>query len=200
MIPPWMGLLLACTEPDTDGTRWDPTGETWWSASGDTASTPTDTVEDTAPPAPTGDTGTAATDLSCNGEGAASLDMGHGGRSAFTPYNPGDDLPIVVGPDSGEWGVTLEILTAGLDTTESVSTVMRVVTAETDTTYIGVLLLQCPSPGPGWVALHADFPDEDQAAAGAGSFDGDPAEITLTVTDHTDEYATVVRDVVLTGP
>jgi hypothetical protein len=203
MHPLTILALAACAEPDTDGPRWDPTPGTWFGTSGDTGSfaTTTDTlVQDTAPPAPTGDTGGPTTDAQCDGSGAVSLRLGHGGRTTFDEYGAGEDLPIVTGPSSGAWGVTLEVLTTGLDTSEPVSAVMRVITASADTTYIGVLMLQCPTPGPGWVALHADFPDEDQSQAAAGAYDGDVADVLLTLTDHTNEYASTSVQLVLTGP
>lgn len=166
-------------------------------ATGDTAP-PTPTA-DTAPPVPTGDTAPPY-DPECAGEGAGTLEIGHGGRPAFQAYATDDTVPIVQGAGGGPWGVDLDLLTTGLDTRDPVNMVLRMETAMGDSVNIGQLVLQCNVPGPGWVRVHAQFDAGDQAAVGGGALDGADATLSATLTDIGIDLAQDSVDIVLTGP
>ena len=83
-------------------------------------------TSDTAPPPDTASSDTAPPGISdeCAGVGPATLAIGHGGLLGFLALTDGDDIELLT--DSlGNYGFRLELSTAGLDTQESMSTVVE---------------------------------------------------------------------------
>lgn len=119
----------------------------------------------------------------CDGGGAPSLELGDGGRSDFLAYGDGASIPIESYNDS--YTVYIELWTAGLDTAEPVTAVVRT-SVDGGSTKDGTALLQllCDDEvGNGWTGVWAPLPDDLQSEAAAQAADGAPVVITATVTD-----------------
>ncbi|HHO52657.1 MAG TPA: hypothetical protein ENK18_17745 [Deltaproteobacteria bacterium] len=188
-------VLCACGSKATDGPRWSSTTYEGW-----IPTPPRDTADPTGGSDTGGDTDDTSVDPRCIGGGPASVSLGRGGQSAFDTYNPGDPVTIVRSPDTDQWGLTFEISVEGLDTTEPVSAVMWIDGGLIDTTYLGVLLLQCSPPLPDWDVLHVDFEPEHQGAAQSGALAGTWIDVALTLTDHLDRSASQDLVLELAGP
>ncbi len=111
----------------------------------------------------------------CEGSGEPSLEIGTGGIDGFDAW---DDGTVVTPDDSGS--IRVELLTAGLDTTGQASVVIRMDVDGASDDALSSVDLQCPSEGPGWVAVLAPLPA-----------DGDELLITATATDEAGESASV---------
>jgi hypothetical protein len=132
----------------------------------------------------------------CEGGDAPTLQIGEGGLASFTPWQDGQEVEVV---DQGDLGVSLQLLSTGLDTTEPVSAVIRVTTLGSDGDAIANLSLQCPSEGPGWISVFAPLPSAVQDG-GADYLDGVPATLHATATDQRGISASADLDVVLVAP
>lgn len=116
----------------------------------------------------------------CEGAGDPSVAVGSGGLAGFDPWADGASAPVSGEPDA--LGVRLELRTEGLDTTAAVSTVVRIAVDGTSADAIANVSLQCPSEGPGWVAVVAPLPSTAQGPD-AASVAGLAADLDVTVTD-----------------
>lgn len=125
----------------------------------------------------------------CAGVGEGTLELGSGGRAGFQPFEDGE--AVALQQDASGWGLRLELLTTGLDTTEAATSVVRVrfePGAPTED-YLGKVMLQCdPEEGIAWIAVHAPIPEPWQSYP--ASLAGATLEVSATVTDHTGEAAT----------
>lgn len=134
-----------------------------------------------------GDTEPVETDserTACEGGGAPTLELGLGGRSAFVPFDTGDDIEITQ-DGAGAYGFGFELLTTGLDTTESVNAVLRV-TVGTDPVqdFIALFNLQCDEDlGVAWVATFTPLDDPLQDPVLAEALVGQPVLIDVSLSD-----------------
>ncbi len=186
--------LIACGSKTTDGPRWSSTTYDGW-----VPTPPRDTEDDPDGPDPA-PTDTGEPPSACLGEGPMVVQVGLGGQSAFQAYGAGDDLQIARNPDTNQWGIALEIAAEGLETAEPVNAVMRIDGGPVDTTYLGLLLMQCNPPLPDWDTVRVDFESEDQALAGSGGLDGTLIDMSLTLTDHLDRSVELDLALRLSGP
>lgn len=124
----------------------------------------------------------------CEGAGAATVEVGSGGRSAFVPFEDGDDIAAV--DLAGTWGLQLELLTTGLDTTADASSVVRIQYEPGAPTedYVGLIRLQCDDDeGIAWANVVAGLPEPWQGYP--GSLVGAALQVRVTVTDASGEAA-----------
>ena len=118
---------------------------------------------------------TAATDpATCAGGGAPLLELGDGGRSAFVAFADGVALPTSTN------GLTLEMQTSGIDTTQNVTAVVRIAAdGGPSEDSIAALSLQCESAadgtGFGWAGVIASLP--------ASTVEGSAIDIEAVITD-----------------
>jgi hypothetical protein len=130
----------------------------------------------------------------CEGDGPPGLEIGTGGIAAFDAWSDGSTVATSTAGD--DVGIRVELLSTGLDTTGLVSVVVAVDAAGASEDALASVTLQCPSEGPGWIALFAPLPTEAQGLP----VDGMPAAITATATDQAGDAASVgPLDVVLSG-
>jgi hypothetical protein len=132
----------------------------------------------------------------CAGAGDPSVAVGSGGLASFDAWTDGASAPVTGDPDA--LGLRLELLSEGLDTTASVSSVVRIDVDGTTADAIANLSLQCPSEGPGWVAVFAPLPSTAQGPD-AASVAGLAAILDVTLTDASGETASQTLDLVLAG-
>jgi len=111
----------------------------------------------------------------CEGAGEPALEIGTGGIASFDVWSDGTSVEVLEGDE-----IRVELLTTGLDTTGPVSVVIRMDTGGASDDALSSVSLQCPSEGPGWVALLAPLPG-----------DGDELTLTATATDEAGDSATV---------
>lgn len=175
-------LALACSSPDPEPPPPVP-----------------ESTGETATVSVTGETAEPYIEPLCGGSGPAEVEVGTGGLAAFVPYAFGAQVPIDDGT-AGVYGVTLDLRTTGLDTTEFVSVVLHLDSTLDQTRFLGNLALQCPNPGPGWVQMRVDFGADVQADVASGAWDGITAQLDLTLTDAGADVANLQQQLVLTGP
>jgi hypothetical protein len=134
----------------------------------------------------TSSTTTSTTGDVC-GVGPATVQLGGGGPAAFDPFEDGEMVALTEGPDGG-WGVRIEMLTVGLNTTKSVTVVVDLTVEGGSTeTLIGQLSLQCQESGHGWTSAFAALHDDYQTNPDALS--GQNGTIEAVVTDSRGETA-----------
>ncbi len=104
----------------------------------------------------------------CAGGGDASLELGRGGTGDFTPFADGEEITLTQQNDA--WGLRLELLTAGIDTTDSASLFINLAfDPPEEETYGASLTLVCDDNiGTGWFAFFAGLP---------APYDADPAQL-----------------------
>jgi len=187
---PWPLLLVAACGGSTDGARWDTATDARPST---TATTPPADTAATSPPTSPTDPGL------CSGEGPAMMMLGTGPRSTFQALASGDDVALEPVP-SGAIGVTLSVLTEGMDTRAPMFGVMDVSAGGIDDVYVTELVLRCPDSGPGWVELPVPIPDDAQPAAQAGDLGGTPLDLAFRLTDDAGEQAEVNLSLRMVGP
>jgi hypothetical protein len=124
------------------------------------------------------------------------LELGTGGLSAFTPFAGGDSVALEV-DGSGAWGLYVDLLAAGLDTTEPVIAMLRLSLGDDPATRdVGArLAMQCPDAGPGWAGVLVPF-DESELE----EIDGVTLHLTGLLTDWTGVTATQELELVLVAP
>lgn len=107
----------------------------------------------------------------CDGGGDPFLEVGTGSRDAFAPLQDGDTLE-----GSGS-AIEFSLVTTGLDTTQPITTVVRISAdggATTDS--VAQLTYQCSQDvGTGWQSVTASLPSE--------ASDGSALAITVSTTD-----------------
>ena len=180
-------LFLACGEPDPDAT-----GPRWDTATPASTTTPT-AIVDTAPtPLPTGSTASTADtgpDL-CTGFGPAQIEVGQGSLATFVPFADSDRIELTEGP-YGDLGFTLDLLSNGLDTRSEMNAVLRLTVDGEPADFVSLIILNCPTSGPGWGEVHAALSGDLAARAASGDLAGVPLTLTLSVVDTERDEATV---------
>lgn len=131
-----------------------------------------------------------ATDLTlCQGAGDPGVQVGEGSLTGFSAWSDGDR--VTVDEDGGgSWGFQLSILTEGLDTTASVTTLVRYTIGGgggTTEDVAATLTLQCPNEGPGWAGVRVPLDDSLQSAAAVAGLDGAALDLSVTVSDQAGE-------------
>ena len=118
----------------------------------------------------------------CDGGGDPALEIGEGNRDSFVAF-----------PDGGTYEgsnntIDLALWTTGLDTTQAITTVVRIsVDGGATTDSIAALTYQCAeASGNGWTSATALLPP---AAA-----DGSAVRIQVSATDHLSTNATLVLE------
>lgn len=136
----------------------------------------------------------------CEGAGAPSVEVGQGSRDDFVPYGEGDDLEITQ-DGAGQYGFSLDLLTEGLDTTEAMTTVVRLTLGnDPSDDFIASLVLQCPDEGPGWTSVFAALDETLQDETAAMALVGQPIEVSATLTDQSGEAGSTALDLFVAWP
>jgi hypothetical protein len=189
----WMLLACSAPDPDASGARWDTATDPRPTTTNTNTNTNTNTQAFTVV-----DTGALPTDTGgdpglCTGDGDGVVQFGTGGIHAFDPYEDGERMFIVEGP-SGDLGFRFDLLSEGLDTRYSMNTVIRIDFRGSDTIapvaeeYLGLVIMQCPQPGPGWVQVFTVLPDALREAGEDGLLSGTRADVTLSLVDKHRDY------------
>jgi hypothetical protein len=148
-----------------------------------------------------GDDGTEPPlETDCEGSGDPLVEVGSGGASGFQPFTDGTAVDIQL--RGVEYGFVFDIRTAGLDTTASMSTLVRYrLGAETTTEdLLANLNLQCGDEGTGWAQVFASLPDDAQDEASAMALDGEAVALSVSLTDQTNEAGFTELELVLSWP
>lgn len=107
----------------------------------------------------------------CDGGGEPAIEAGMGGADAFVPFGDGDTL------EGSSTGLQLDLWTTGLDTTQAVTTVVRI-SADGGPTQdsIAQLTYNCDEGvGHGWTRVTAALPAE--------AADGSALDVSISATD-----------------
>lgn len=141
----------------------------------------------------------------CAGEGEPEIVLGHGEGSAFTPFEPGEEVFITIAPQGG-FGVTIRASTSGLyagggQGAAPISLVLRSrwkgePSGEFDW---GDVVLYCTEDGSGlfWGAIVPLDPERFPTEADLEQLDGERVELEAEATDARGEVVIGVAEVTL---